>query len=663
VAWVLALPLCVGVPSVASIDAAVMGRQDGVTFYVSKLGDGSDGRSWATAFPTIQQALDAIPDDGGGHRIVVRPDTYFEAMLSPAHKGAKGAYNELVGDVDGRYGGGRAGTVVIDSSDPGQQGFKSYDWWGPIRAYKQGWSPEHKEESTSSIWWDRWAFRNLYVTGGDGGIFFDGVDHVEPFSVLVEDCVSIGRAFGGGVASVLSRADEPITYRRCHLWALDFWGDTSGAYVRVENPTPPAVPDAVFEDCTMVGPQCALKSSNFGFSTYSRIRLARCRLAVLNFSQPVGTPTDGIIQSVQRGGLLHVDLEDCTLMGYKVFGVIVEKDTVKDIGYTTKGDVKAYVQFQQEVPAGIHRLPSWPVADFAALTPPPPQNPTPFRSKELIERDVCELAPVVWQGRLCHLVCVRPATGGTKQDYYLVLKDAGTGEELARFAEGYSLASAIVHDGVFYAFASRFAPEGWHDVTVFWSSDLVHWRSKVAIVDENEQLFNSSVCEGPDGFVMAYESNDPAYPAFTAKFARSANLLDWNKQRDAVFGTNRYTACPCIRYSDGYYYAMYLEHRAPRHYFETYITRSRDLRHWELSAGNPVLSPEGLDESINASDPELVEVGGQTLVYYAVGDQLTWMNIKRVVYPGPLDEFLASWFRMPGIPDTGTLAWAAEHAR
>ena len=45
------------------------------TFYVSKLGDNSDGRSWATAFATIRKALLAIPDASGGYRIVVRPDT------------------------------------------------------------------------------------------------------------------------------------------------------------------------------------------------------------------------------------------------------------------------------------------------------------------------------------------------------------------------------------------------------------------------------------------------------------------------------------------------------------------------------------------------------------------------------------------------------------
>jgi hypothetical protein len=64
------------------------------TLYVSKLGNNSDGRSWRTAFRTIQAALDAIPDDLGGHRVIIRPDTYAEANLDSKH-GA--VYSDLAG--------------------------------------------------------------------------------------------------------------------------------------------------------------------------------------------------------------------------------------------------------------------------------------------------------------------------------------------------------------------------------------------------------------------------------------------------------------------------------------------------------------------------------------------------------------------------------------
>ena len=627
----------------------------GVMFYVSKLGDNTNGLSWRTAFTTLQAALDAVPDDKGGHTIVVRPDTYMEANLAPAHPGAAGAYNTLVGDWDGVLGSGASGWAVIDSGDP-TKGFKSYDWWSTIRATQQGWSEEHKDATFSAICWDRWQLRRLYATGADAGLFWDCTNRVEPFTVVVEDCVSIGRAFGAGVASCLSRTDEPIVFRRCGLWALDWWGDTAAAYVRVENESMPDRPDVYFEDCVMASPQCALKGSNFGFHTYTRAKATRCKMVVLNFSQPVGTPSDGVIVSVQNGKYFHVDLEDSTLMGYKVFGVKVDTDSVNALGFTTTGDVKAYVQFTQPVPEGFYRLTHWPTDLFASMAPPALTAAGPvLERRETVIRDLCEVSHVHWQGRLCRMECIRPGQGGTQADYYLLLRDAETGAELARFAEGYGLASAFVHGDTFYAFASRWEEGNWNDVTCFSSRDLKAWESTVAIVQENEHLFNSSVCRGPEGFAMAYESNDPAYPAFTTKFAVSPDLKTWTKVPEATFGTNRYTACPFITHANGFYYVLYLERREPRWFFETYITRSKDLKGWERSAANPVLSPAALGEGINVSDPDLIEHDGKTRLYYAAGDQLTWMNILWAEYNGPLSRFLESWYAAPGIPDGGAV--------
>ncbi|NIA31730.1 MAG: hypothetical protein GWP06_17700, partial [Actinobacteria bacterium] len=357
---------------------------------------------------------------------------------------------------------------------------------------------------------------------------------------------------------------------------------------------------------------------------------------------------------------LSVDLRDCTLMGYKVFGVIVEKETVKDIQYTTSGDVKAYVQFQQDMPEGFHRLSFWPTDLFDNLMPPSPRQPSKLLDEQLVQRDLCEVTPFIWEGRLCLLQVIRPGKGGEKKDYYLVLKDAETGDELARCAEGYGLASLLVHDGEIYIFASRWENNTWNDVTLFHSADLINWTSKLVIKGENEGLFNSSVCETPDGFVMAYESDDRTYPAFTTKFARSDDLKNWTKLPQATFGTNRYTACPTIRYANGWYYVLYLERRAPRWWFETYITRSRDLLHWELSAANPVLRPDGLDEGVNASDADLIEVNGNTFVYYCVGDQRTWANVKRSRYPGSMVDFFESWYQTPGIPDVGAIGYGKD---
>ncbi|MBN2292762.1 MAG: hypothetical protein JXM70_10075 [Pirellulales bacterium] len=367
----------------------------GKTIYVSKLGDNSDGSTWAKAFNTIQTALLAVPDDKGGHKVVIRPDTYAEANLYPSHKGAAGSYNLLVADVNGRLGSGATGWVVIDSgatkdivrSDPKgvqnmwmlldkgdpekETGMKSVDWWGPWRC-----SPHF-----SGVIWDRWIYRGIYGTGCEGGIGWDiTCEKGAKFSAIVEDCVGIGRFCGAGVGGHVGRKGEPIIFRRSYFMCLDWWGDAAGAYVRGENPMKHDYPDAVFEDCILIGPDNALQSGNPGFDGYTVVKLKNCKLISLNFSQPHGQPSTGIIYSTMKGPLLHVDLEDCLLMGYKVFGSGGQqfgcgaRPDGGPISYTTKGRVQAYVQYRQAVPKGIERLRFWPVEAFESMAPPRPDT-------------------------------------------------------------------------------------------------------------------------------------------------------------------------------------------------------------------------------------------------------------------------------------------------
>lgn len=610
--------------------ACMLRQAQSATLYVSQLGDNSDGSTWAKAFTTIQRALDAVPDGLGGHRIVIRPDTYMEANLYPAFKGAERNYNVIEADYDGSLGSGTTGYAVLDSSDP-KKGLQSVDWWSPFKA-----NPEY-----SGVVWDRWVLRHLYVTGGDAGLFWDLPPKIEPFTVVTEDSVGIGRAFGGGAAHFLARPEEPIVFRRCQLWCLDWWGDACGAYVRAENGSMPLRPDIYFEDCTLVGPDNALQSGNPGFASYSRVKLKNSRLVSLNFSQPRGTPGTGIIYATIDGKFLHVDLEDCTLMGYKVFGA-----KEGDITYTTSGSVRAYVQFEQTVPKGMIALGAWPTDVFQSILPagPPRRAPSSLTKERFEIPNMVEVSPVVWKGRPCILEGVRPAQGGGPQDHYLEVRDLDTRETMAKFGEGYGLPCAFVQGDTFYAFASRNEDRDWNDVTMFWSNDLKTWKERVVVRQDNEHLFNSSVCAGPDGFVMAYETNDPKYPAFTIKFARSKDLMTWTKIPGAVFGADRYTACPCIRYVDGFYYMVYLEHRRPRWFFESYVARSKDLSAWEVGAGNPVLTPDLGDEGVNASDVDILEWDGRTQLYYNVGDQMTWGKVKRAVYEGPLGNLLAGYF-------------------
>ncbi|WP_437231028.1 hypothetical protein SH661x_002270 [Planctomicrobium sp. SH661] len=342
----------------------------GQTIYVSRLGDGTDGKTWKTAFKTIQAGMNAVPDDQGGHKVIVRPDHYAEANLAPMQKGAAGAYNALICDYDGSLGSGAQGWAVLDGGDP-QAGFKSWDWWSTIRASDKHWPVGNNQETFSSIVWDRWSLHRLYACGTDAGFFWDLTDHSgEGFTVLVEDCVGTGRAFGGGIVYPKVRPEEPSVFRRCYFLALDFVGDTAAVLVGgSEKDAMPEHPHAVFDDCTLVHPDNALALSYAGSQTH--VKMMNCKLIVLNFTQPeMGGRSTGILctENHAPAGRLLVELTDCQLAGYSIFtpGPHGEAASIKLSGKNT-----AYLQFKQPLPEGFERIGAWPADLYASIAPPP----------------------------------------------------------------------------------------------------------------------------------------------------------------------------------------------------------------------------------------------------------------------------------------------------
>jgi hypothetical protein len=635
----------------------------GVTLYVSRLGDNSDGTSWTRAFHSIQAALNAIPDDKGGHTVIVRPDTYAEANLEPAFKGAQNAYNTFVGDWDGSLGSGATGWVIVDSgapmvvvrtnpkapsgnptfmiltNEPAEKdtGLKSVDWWGPIRS-----APD-----VSAIQWDRWIFRRLYTVGSEGGIGWDlTCQKGSPFSVIVEDCVGIGRFAGASVMAHVNRPKEPVVFRRSYFMCLDVWGDAGAVYVRGENPSMPETPDAVFEDCTLVGPDNAVQVGFPGFSAYTRIQFKNCKMLVLNFSQPNGVPSTGAIYSDVAGKFLHIDMESCLVAGYKVFGA--KNDDM--FSFTLTGTNRAYVQYRQSVPEGFQRLRFWPTEVFDEVTParflPPASKPAQRPVLTKLPGGIhgaMENTPFVYQGRPMIALNFRDEKAN---NLYLFIQDLTTTKELTRFGQGHSFVNAFVNGNELNIFATEFATNDWyHDIYRFWTTNLTNWNRELAIAREpGAHLFNSSVCRDAQGYVMAYESEKPVQ--FCFQFARSKGLSHWDKIPGLIFtgANNEYSACPVIRYLEPYYYVIYLHAAVDGHKgWVPYIARSKDLAEWELSPFNPILeASEG--EGVNNSDIDLFEYQGKTYLYYATGDQATWGDVRTAMFDGPLAEFYQSWF-------------------
>jgi hypothetical protein len=163
-------------------------------------------------------------------------------------------------------------------------------------------------------------------------------------------------------------------------------------------------------------------------------------------------------------------------------------------------------------------------------------------------------------------------------------------------------------------------------------------------LEDDEHLFNCSVCSDDQGYIMAYESDRPVQ--FCFRFARSKDLSNWEKIPGLTFTGEKkeYSACPVIRYFAPYYYVMYLHAAIPGHNgWITFMARSKDLALWQLSPLNPILeAAEG--EGSNNSDVDLFEWEGNTYVFYATGDQQTWGSVRVAMYPGSMKSFYEKQF-------------------
>ena len=296
-----------------------------------------------------------------------------------------------------------------------------------------------------------------------------------------------------------------------------------------------------------------------------------------------------------------------------------------------------------------------------------------------------ETTPVVWQGHFLRFEWMRSSAWDSfhkQRDVgFYRFYDMETEEPVgADFAFDRLFGCCYAENGVMYAHGVRGRKID-HDIKsnaetttnvidVFWSSDLMNWESKTALVlPEYLRVFNTSVCKGKDGkYVMAIEIAGPheiVGPHYKCVFAVSDDLLSWELLpiEDHLFRKDRYTACPAIRYFDGFYYVVYLE-SLPYSRYVPYIVRSADLINWEVSVKNPfmfyddgdkaVIHPERFTEdelnfinnsvNCNNSDVDFCEFEGKTYILYSWGNQHGKEFLGLATYDGGLEEFLESYF-------------------
>jgi hypothetical protein len=288
-----------------------------------------------------------------------------------------------------------------------------------------------------------------------------------------------------------------------------------------------------------------------------------------------------------------------------------------------------------------------------------------IRKLGTLDLGMVETTPVVFRDRLYRFEYVRKDYHANQNgDSYFQFMDVETGKATTAFAKGYDLGCAYAEGETMWVFGV----DNWdgENVAVFRSTDLEHWEQRPAMRLPGWGLFNTSVCKAGDRYVMAIEVGKPPQVVgvpFTMRFAESKNLLDWKLLPETcVYTKERYSACPALRFCDGWFYMLYLEAR-PGPNYETHLVRSKDSIRWEPSRFNPVLRASPDDKLIansklkaaqrekiaravdlNNSDLDLCEFRGKVVITYSWGNQQGTEFLAHAAYDGSLESFLTGFF-------------------
>jgi len=245
------------------------------------------------------------------------------------------------------------------------------------------------------------------------------------------------------------------------------------------------------------------------------------------------------------------------------------------------------------------------------------------------------------------------------------IRDVETDRIISVVLRNHYFGEGFVWNGRLHLFAGDYGTNApwWHikRIVMTSSEDLVNWTKPVTVIESErgENLFNTGICRGKDRFIMLYETDDERWPKFTFKYCESSDLVHWKRIPDAIYGKDKYVGGPALYYEGGLYYTLYLKDLGGT--WETHVTRSRDLIHWQdAPADRPFVTfdprhrpdPEkhpGVHD-LNASDAELCEWNGKTMVYYCGGDQQGVGDLKTAEFDGTPRELLDRYFEGMELP-------------
>jgi alpha-L-fucosidase len=290
----------------------------------------------------------------------------------------------------------------------------------------------------------------------------------------------------------------------------------------------------------------------------------------------------------------------------------------------------------------------------------------PLVKKGRLNSPLVEVTPFVFKNRLYRLENWQkqwefPGSpeGSHFQEDQVRIRDVENDQIVSTPLIGHGLGMAFVWENRVCVFAGNWGNvKKWNitEIEMVSSQDLVHWTEAVVVLkaEPQEKFFNVSVCRGEVRFVLLVESNDPAWPPFTFKYFVSQDLVHWQPVPDAIYGRDKYVGGPALYYEGSYYYTLYLHSLGDKRY-ETRVTRSKDLIHWQdAPEGRPFMTfnpqhknlplrPAHISES-NASDAELCEWKGKTLVYFTGSDQVIAGDLQWAEFDGTPRELLEHFY-------------------
>ncbi len=224
---------------------------------------------------------------------------------------------------------------------------------------------------------------------------------------------------------------------------------------------------------------------------------------------------------------------------------------------------------------------------------------------------------------------------------------------------GVYFASAYAMPNRVYAFGSVVEEESdktLHRIVRFETEDLINWSEPLEVYEAAPgcRVFNTSFTWDGEKFVGVYETDTPEkLYKYIFKFWESSDLKNFKTIDGAFYGLDKYVGGGSLYKSGEFYYLFNLEEQPDGSYFMS-ISRSRDLKTWQLSPKpviysdrtheiNPEKRPGGME--LNASDVEIIEDKGKTIVFWLGGDQHGCCDMQCAEYPGPMAEFFEFYFK------------------